>query len=268
MTENRRLFVFDLDGTLIDHEARISPRVEAAVRLAQALGHTITIATGRSCPPTRLFARRFGIVSPIICYQGAVIQDVITRKTIFHRPLPLELARRIARWGTARGLDITAYRNDVIYLEEIRKEPEFYDRWFGLPLVLVDDLADSLREEITKFIVTVEPEDAPAILAEARSLFGDEAQVVRSHDFFIEFVAKGVSKGDALARLAEYLGVPRARVVAVGDNENDLEMIRWAGVGVAMGNSPEVVKREADWVAPSIGEDGVVGVLRKYGGLP
>jgi Cof subfamily protein (haloacid dehalogenase superfamily) len=255
-------------GIGTNHEARISPRVEAAVRLAQASGHTVTIATGRSCPPPRVFARRLGLVSPIICYQGAAIQDVLTRSPIFHRPLPLDLAKEIARWGTASGLDITAYHDDVIYLEEIRREPEFYDRWFGLPMVVVDDLAGSLDGDITKFIVTVAPEDAPGVLEEARSLFGDRAQVVRSHDFFIEFVAKGVSKGDALARLAGYLGVPRDRVVAVGDNENDLDMLRWAGVGVAMGNAPDVVKREADWVAPSIEMDGAAEVLRRFGGIP
>ncbi len=268
MTRSPRLFVFDLDGTLIDHEARIAPRVEAAVRLAQASGHTVTIATGRSCPPTRVFARRLGVVSPIICYQGAAIQDVLTRRLIFHKPLPLSLAKEIARWGTASGLDITAYRNDVIYLEDIRQEPEFYDRWFGLPMVVVDDLAGALDGEITKFIVTVAPEEAPEVLEEARSLFGERAQVVRSHDFFVEFVAKGVSKGDALARLAEHLGTPKDRVVAVGDNENDLDMLRWAGVGVAMGNAPDAVKREADWVAPPVDEDGVVEVLRRYGDLP
>lgn len=268
MTGSRRLFAFDLDGTLIDDKTHLSPRVETALRLARTLGHLITIATGRSCPPTMVFARRLGLTTPIICYQGAVIQDIQTRSLIFHKSLPLGLAREIARWGTDRGLDITAYRDDVIYLEEIRREPDFYERWFGLPMVLVDDLADALGGEVTKFIVTVPPNEAQGVLAEAHALFGDRAQVVRSHDFFIEFVAKGVSKGDALARLAVHLEVPREQVIAVGDNENDLDMIRWAGVGVAMGNAPRSVQREADWVAPPVNEDGAAEVLRRYGGLP
>ncbi len=183
------------------------------------------------------------------------------------RTLPVATAREIAKWASEHDIDITMYQAGKVLTRRIRQGMEFYRRWFGLPVEIVDDLESAVGDRVIKFIITTSPEKNDSVRAMAEKRFGSKVRVVKSHNLFIELVSREVSKGSALEFLADYLGVKRDDVVAIGDNENDLEMVQWAGVGVAMGNASPNLKRIADWVAPSVDEDGVVEVLRKYGGL-
>src|SRR5690606_10559077 len=108
------------------------------------------------------------------------------------------------------------------------------------------------------------PDDLDSIVAQLGDEFAGLASVLRSHEFFGEVTAAGVHKGTAIARLAEHLGVPREQVIALGDEENDLAMIEWAGLGLAMATAPESVTSRADAVVPSIHEDGVAWAIERY----
>ena len=260
----RKLFVFDLDGTILNEKIVLSPRVESAIRFAVGCGHKVTLASGRGCPPTQLFARRLGIREPVICYQGAVVESP-DGKPLLLETMPVSTAREIAKWAAENDLDVTMYQDGKVLTRGIRQGSAFYNRWFGLPVEVVDDLESAVKEVI-KFIVTIPPEENDSVREMAQKAFGDRVQVVKSHEFFVELVPKGISKGTALEFLASHLGVRREDVIAVGDNENDLEMILWAGTGVAMGNASPNLIEAADWVAPSVENDGVVDVLARYGG--
>jgi hydroxymethylpyrimidine pyrophosphatase-like HAD family hydrolase len=115
-----------------------------------------------------------------------------------------------------------------------------------------------------KVLYIIEPQDAPAIVALLQRLVGDQATVVQSHARFVEVNPLEANKGAALAWLADTYGLPRERVMAVGDQDNDAPMIAWAGVGVAMGNGSPAALAAADWIAPGIHEDGAAAAIERF----
>ena len=285
-----RLLVLDLDGTVMGEDTRIRPAVREAVRRAQAAGVAVTLATGRAFESALPFARQLGITTPLICYQGGLIQSPVDG-TVLHeatfskelaheliawvaareqkpfRPLPQGLELREASYGfsaEAGKIDVTMYLDGAIYLERLRHATGFYQRLFGLPIRQVPDLAAAVHADPVKSILIAHPATCDEILPELKAAFAGRLQIVRSHSLFVEAIPLGVSKGRAMAWLAAHLGIPQAATIAVGDNENDLPMIEWAGLGVAMADAPPEVKAAADWIAPSVVEDGVVAVIERF----
>ena len=102
------------------------------------------------------------------------------------------------------------------------------------------------------------------ILPELKRAFAGRLQIMRSHPYFVEATPEHVDKGKGLALVARKLGITREAVIAVGDNENDLAMVQWAGLGVAMGNASDAVKDAAAWIAPTVADDGVAAVVERF----
>lgn len=259
------LVALDLDGTLLDEDLRYTERVAAALAAAQARGVHVTLATGRAVAAIRPLTQALQIQAPVIGYQGGIVVDPVTGDVLHRATMPDDVARAAIHQARVEDLDFSLFVNDTIYQRELRQSPEFYDHWFGLPLRFAPDLTVALDQgSATKFILTAEPEESLRIEARWRAHFGDRLHMVRSHRLFFEGTPQGVSKGVALAWVAERLGVPRARVMAIGDAENDRAMIEWAGLGVAMGSAPPDVQAVADWVAPPVHEDGVAVALERF----
>ena len=164
-------------------------------------------------------------------------------------------------WTRERGLDPHANIDDELVMSEDDRNAADYERSSGIEARFVPDLAARLRRSPTK-ILAVGPAGRPeALLAEARATFAGRAQVTVSHPEYLEFNAPGVTKGQAVRWVARGLGVPLARVMAMGDQYNDLEMLAQVGHGVAMGQAPEAVRRASRYVTGSIGEDGAALAL-------
>jgi hypothetical protein len=120
------------------------------------------------------------------------------------------------------------------------------------------------KHKPVKFLFIAEPIQADRIEAAMRRRFEGQMEIVRSHANFVEGNPLGVSKGDALCRLAHHLGIPQERVMAIGDQGNDVAMIAWAGVGVAMGNASPAATAVADWIAPPLSEDGAAVAIEHF----
>lgn len=258
------LVALDLDGTLLTEDLRYSQRAATAIAAAQDRGVRVTLATGRAFAAARPFAAALGITAPLIGYQGGVIGDPVSGEVLHRATMPDADAHRAIEQAITENLDFNLYVNDVVYVRDLRWPDEFYQRWFGLPIRVAPDLAAVLGDGATKFIIIAEPPEADIIETRWKARFDGHLDIVRSHRLFVEGNPRGVSKGSALAWLAQRLGIPRERVLAVGDNDNDRSMIEWAGVGVAMGNSPPTLQAIADWVAPSVEGDGVAAALDRF----
>jgi len=248
-----RLVACDLDGTLIGPDLTFSPRLLDAVRRVRERGIVVTIATGRGFPSTRIFARRLEVDAPLICYQGAQIV-ASDGCVLYQAPLSRALLPEVVDFAAARACELSVYCKDRVYQTTQYYERDFYDRWFGLPMQHVNALPDDLPGAPVKFIVIApDQEDADRLEDELRVLA-----------WFVEGLARGVSKGDALARLARWLGVVREQVMALGDSGNDAAMVEWAGVGVAMGNAVSATLAAADVIAPTFEEDGAAWAIERY----
>jgi Cof subfamily protein (haloacid dehalogenase superfamily) len=175
------------------------------------------------------------------------------------------LMREVLEWQAQRGYHFVLYAGDDVFLDERRHPKTFYHHMLGERLVWVDDLSSVLEQhDPVKFLVFVEPHEANHVEVELRQRFDGLMELTRSHAIIIEGNPLGVSKGDALRRLAAHLDVPQTEVMAVGDQDNDISMIAWAGVGVAMGNGSQAVKSAADWVAPPLSEDGAAVAIERF----
>jgi len=257
-----RLIALDLDGTLIDHEQKFSPRVMRAIAQAQEHGIAVTLATGRSPLATRSFAEALNINVPLICYQGGLIAESDGR--VLHRiALDHNLAAQVITLAQSRGWHVNLYQDGLLYLTEFRHPVEFYEGLLHPSAQLVPDLYVLLDHDPDKVLIVADG-NGDEIYAEMHARFDAQMQIVRSHELFIEANPLGVDKGTGLAWLAAHLGVPQSQVMAVGDQDNDAPMVAWAGLGVAMGNGSVPCKAAADWIAPPISKDGAAVAIERF----
>lgn len=259
------LLALDVDGTLIDESLTIAHRVRGAVNQVLQQGVTVTLATGRMLEATAPFADELGIEAPLICYQGGLIQAPHADGPLHRSTMDPGIVRDALLWGIEQGWHAVLYADSALFIAEKRYPESFYRDLLGANLHWVDDLAAVIdHHEPLKFLFIAAPPEADEIEAAMRQRFQGRLEVVRSHQNFVEGNPLGVSKGDALHRLADYLDVPQARVMAVGDQGNDVSMLAWAGVGVAMGDGSPAAKAVADWIAPSFSEDGAAVAIERF----
>ena len=261
-----KLIAADLDGTLMGEDAIISPKVKDAVRRAAEKGVRFTIATGRSFDSTFSFAQELGINTPLICYQGGLIKDPWSGQVIYEQSVPLPLAQEVICFTRQRGLHLNVYTDDGhAYVESITPEANYYSRIAKAAVYPVGDILAFLKRKPMKFIIVLCDDRATEpLIAELSGLFNGRIRFVRSYSRFVEGIPQGVSKGHALARLADYLGLSVGETIGIGDNDNDLELVKRAGLGVAMGNASLSLKAAADYIAPPVDEAGVAEVIERF----
>lgn len=261
------LVALDLDGTTIDHDLIVQDAVREAVVEARAQGVRVTIATGRQYVAALPFARILGITEPIICHQGALIRNPVDDTILLHQTMPAREAAEAAAALLDAGVFTMAYVDERIHIVGRAPELDYYLRFHpeGTETVIVPDLPAFLATTApTKLLFVAEGPVVEEQLARLSAQFAHRIALTRSHERFGELTALGVSKGVALAHLAESFGIAQARTVAIGDQENDLPMLRWAGLGLAMGNAIPVVQKEAAAILPTVAEAGVAHGIRAY----
>jgi Cof subfamily protein (haloacid dehalogenase superfamily) len=246
----------------------ISRRVRHAFKRAIDQGHVVTIATGRGFAPTACFAKELGVNAPIICYQGALIQDYRDGRAVHSATIPLNVARDLIAFSQARQLNFQVYtQDDRAYVGQMDPVAVSIAELSGIPVTAVEDLAGWLSQPPIKFLFLEQEDAVPELVRDMKAQFDGHLHVVRSWDRLIEATGPDASKGDALARLAAHLGASQSgtmAVMAVGDQDNDVSMIAWAGLGVAMGNASPEAKAVADVIAPSLEADGAAWAIERY----
>jgi len=260
-----RLIAADLDGTLMGESLRFSPRVRAALQEVRKQRVQFTIATGRIFAEALPYACQLDITAPLICSQGGYIRSLDSPHPLYEATMDLELAQEAIRLSRRAAWHLHIYVDDVAYTERPLGSEELYRQLFGMQVRRVPDLLAFLHQPPTKFLIIAdEPEEATRLDEELRARFAGRLRIVRSYHTFVEGNPLDASKGQGLARLAAHLGIPSQAVMAIGDQDNDADMVAWAGLGVAMGNASPGVKAVADYVAPSVEEDGAAEAIERF----
>lgn len=262
-----KLIAIDLDDTLLGRDLKIAERTRDVLRECMGRGIMVTIATGRMLRASAPFAKELGISGPIIAYNGALVADPLSGEVLHHSPIPLEYARGVVAAARRRGLHLNVYINDELYVEdrgEGNEEAEGYSRTYHVPITFINDMIEFLKEEPTKLLSIGRPTPLQDFERELREDFGDLLHLTRSKPEYFEVMNGGVSKGRALALLAERFSLDREEIMAIGDSYNDIEMIEFAGVGIAVANAPDYVKERADYIAPSNDEEGVRWAIEEF----
>jgi Cof subfamily protein (haloacid dehalogenase superfamily) len=196
----------------------------------------------------------------VICYQGAVVADAEGR-WLRHEPISLDLAREAIGAVEAEGLGLNVYVGDELYVSAVTKEARDYAGFQGLEIHEVGSLLDWLNEPPTKLVCVGDPHELEGVEVRMKARFGQRMYISKSLPYFLEFAAPGVTKGAGLDFLAAHMGFTPERTIAFGDGENDVELVEWAGFGIAVENAHPRVKAVADWICPSAEEQGVAQVL-------
>jgi len=274
------LVILDLDGTILNpyKRATVTPAVHDAILAVQAAGVPLTIGTGRTLDYLRhQFPGELHLTYPVITTQGAVIGDPQSGHVLAELTIPLTDARTLVRWLDGDGVMAGLYFLDQdgathVYRNQIGRTPEeeeLLHHLLGHPSTYAAQFAPLLAapdaHPPVKAITFEDPAKSGRDLAVTlEEIFAPGLSIMRTHIWLVEATANGVDKGSGLRRLCAMLGVDPRRVMAVGDSENDIPMLQAAGFGVAMGNATDSLKAIADWIAPTIDEDGAAVALRKW----
>lgn len=242
----------------------LRPRTRAAITAACTAGIHVVLVTGRMFQSVRRYALEAGIDDPVVCYQGAVVAEPISGRWLRHIPIPLELAREAIAALNEEGFGLNCYVDDELYVAEVTEAAKRYADFQHIELHPVGDLLDWLDRPPTKLVVIDDPKVLDDLKQGMLDRFAGRLYISKSLPYFLEFASPDVTKAAGLECLAEHLGFTRERTVAFGDGENDIELIDWASYGVAVANADDRVKEIADFVCPSVDEEGVAQVLEAY----
>ncbi len=263
-----RLLALDIDGTLTNDEKIILAETVAAIIELQKKGIKIVLASGRSEYGLMHLADELKLAEYggyLMSFNGGRITECSKKEVIYDRPLLLEDARQIYLTAVEYGVGILGYEKDCLVsgngIDKYQKD----DAWAcHMQLKEVDNFPDYFTVPFNKCLLTGEPERMKNVVAPVREKFGDRLSITMSEEFFIDIMPNGVDKGTAMKNLSEAAGIRREEMVCVGDGRNDLSMIVYAGLGIAMGNAhPEVIEK-ADYITDSNNNNGVLKVIRKF----
>lgn len=255
------LLVLDLDGVVLDDAMRIDPALETGLRRAMAHELRVTLATGRMPQATRPYWQHFGISTPVILYNGALVQDPLNGTALYARLLPRGLVWHAYPIFANAPVDPLFYRDDTLYCLKKTRPILAYCEEQALDTVEIADREPFLRESsFVKCLFIGDPSVLPMLRERLLPAVGT-TRLVLSRPNYLELLPASASKGEALRFLAGHLGIPLEKVIAVGDQENDIEMIQAASVGIAMPHSPPFVRAAASRVAPPAESGGLAALL-------
>lgn len=260
-----RLVAADLDGTLMGESRSFSPRVQAVLQVVKSQGILFTVATGRIFAEALPYLRQIPITAPVVCSQGGYIRRLDASHPLYEATMDLKLAREAIHLSRGARWHLHIYLKDIAYTDRPIGPEELYRQRFGMHVHCVPDLLTFLQQPPTKFLIMTDaPNETAELDEELRIHFAGRLRIVRSHPIFVEGNPLEASKAGGLAWLCSHLDIPRQAVMAIGDQDNDADMVAWAGLGVAMGNATPGVKAAARHVAPSVEEDGVAEAIARF----
>lgn len=259
-----KLITLDIDGTLINSDGIMTPETVAAIRRCRDAGVMVTISTGRPIQGVRDFIDELKLDAPIITYNGAMIVDAATGGILFEERMLRRDAEQVLRLGREMDTTIIAWSNNELYVNKINDRTDDYKKLSGNEPVVFSDADRILDQGITKIIWIDDVDRIEAFKMGIKGIVNDSVTYCTSQPHFLEFFSSSVSKAVALEFIGRRYGIRREEMIAIGDGFNDLSMIEYAGLGVAMGNAAEGVKERADYVTASNDEDGVAKVIYRF----
>ena len=266
-----KLVILDIDGTIAGQANQVRQPVQQAIATVQKQGIPIALATGRMFCSALRFHEQVGSNLPIISYNGALTKHPHTQETLRQWHLPQAIAFDLLDYFETPELrdvlEVHCYYDDQLYVREITLETQRYIARSGIQAQTISDLRKIVEKSTVKLLAISQQQALiTELLQELRQKYDPkDVYLTQSTEIYFEATHPHANKGLAVQHLAEtILGLKPENIMAIGDNFNDLEMLQYAGVGVAMGNAPASLKAVADWVTEDVEEDGVLHALEKF----
>ncbi|CBY02800.1 hydrolase, haloacid dehalogenase-like family [Listeria monocytogenes serotype 7 str. SLCC2482] len=264
-----KLIAIDIDGTLLTDDHKVTDEVKEAIRQAKLKGVKVVLCTGRPLVGvenylTDLELREEG--DYVISFNGAFVQDTFTKEVISHLTLGIDDLKEIYQMSLDSNLHMHFFDDKALYTpnREIGKYTIVEAYLTGSQLIYkeIENVPEDFIMSKAMFI-----EEAPELevgIAKIPESFREKYHLVRSTPFYLEILNRDASKGNAVKELSEKLGIKQSEVICIGDQENDVPMLEFAGLGIAMGNAPERIKQLADYTTASNNDSGVAKAIQKF----
>lgn len=261
-----KLVATDMDSTILNDALQISGKTKAKIVEAYKHGIEVIFATGRSYLSAHYYASFFDYNMPIIAYNGGLIKTSKSSEVLYTSKIPLAIAQEVLYEANTHGIFATAFIDDLLFCEKENDKVAIFSKAHRIPYKGIGKLYTNLPGDPN--ILTCVDEKAKIdkmkqlLLA---SPFKEKVNVTSSSPFSLEIMNKQVSKGNALANLCSILGIKQEETLAIGNSLNDLSMLKWAGVGIAMKDSDQALLEKWEHVSEyKHNQDGVYHVLEKY----
>ena len=265
---SEKILVLDIDGTLTNSQKIITEETKRGIMNIQERGHKVILASGRPTPGMKKYADELELEKYggyLLSFNGGKIIDCRTGDIIFQKVIPKHVVPLLYKYAVEKDCGLVTYFGDSIILGTRRDEyVELESRINGMEIREVENFVDYVDFEVNKLLMTAPKEKAEIYVKELQERFGDILSIYRSEPFFIEIMPINVDKAASLDRMLESVGLKQEDVICCGDGYNDMTMIKYAGVGVAMENAQPAVKEVADYVTASNDEDGIVQVIEEF----
>lgn len=244
-----RLAAIDLDDTLLGPDKRISEQNASAVQCLRNLGVMVVLASGRSYENILNFHQQLGLRGLIVSSDGALVKNAETSIVMQQHSVPIDLAAKVMADGLAYGLTLICYYTDGVYVSESNELTTLYQQRSGEQVTVDSQQAQELRSAPLKVIWCGNPQQIAAVHKAAEASYQAVLNITLTDPEYLVFTAFGVDKAVGLAAVAKYYDVEPTEVIAFGDGNNDVPMLAWAGLGVAMSNARPSAKKAAKLVA-------------------
>lgn len=265
---NYRMIVLDLDGTLTNRNKEITPRTREALFELKRQGGVIVLASGRPTYGVMPLARELELHESggyILSFNGGRIIDCRTGETVFAKELPVSSNQKIIGMAKEYGVNILTYEDDLIVTPDAGDEYVCREAAVNkLQVKEIQDMENYVRFPVVKFMMLDDGDFLAMVEPKVKAALGRDYSVYRSEPYFLEILPKGIDKAASLERLLSRLGMKQGEMIACGDGYNDLSMIQYAGLGVAMENAVFPVKKAAGYVTYSNNDDGIAHVVEKF----
>ncbi|MBR5804121.1 MAG: HAD family phosphatase [Bacteroidaceae bacterium] len=265
---NYRMIVLDLDGTLTNSKKEITPYTRETLIRAQQQGIKVVLASGRptyGIAPIANQLELFTYGGYILAYNGGEIIDWKSKEVLHAQVLDPQVLPYMYRCAQENGFAIVTYRDNFVITETPDDEYVQKEATLNLMQTLkVENFLGYIDFSIPKCLIVGEAERLCLLEKQMYEQLKETNEVYRSEPYFLELVPKGIDKAQSLEVLLRKVGISRDEVIACGDGFNDLSMIRYAGLGVAMHNAQPVVREAADFITLSNDEDGVAHVVEQF----
>lgn len=260
-----KLVATDIDGTILGKSQVFTPGVKNCIKTMQDNGIRVVIVTGRMFAAAKLIAQRLNLKTPVVAYQGGMIKESSeSDKILYESHIPRQNVIKIIEWARKNRIHLNLYSRDILYVEQDNDTIKHYASLqnIGYKVCSFDDIEpDNIHK-----LLAINYQDENLVtgwINECREMF-PELYIVKSTPYFCEFSSPNASKSCAVNFLKKYWNLTDDEVLAIGDQDNDIELLKAGGISVAMGNGTEGVKREADFITDTVENDGFVKAMEKF----
>ena len=257
-----KLVATDIDGTILIPEGNFTESVKKCIKELSKKGIKFVLVTGRMNAAAELIAKDLELETPVISYQGGLVK--FNGETLYKRCLTEEQAQKVIDWAKSENIHLNLYNDDILYSETICPEIERYCNNLHTKYT-IKNFCDINKDNVNKLLAIDynNPEKINRLEKELPKVFPD-LYIIKSTPYFLEFSNKEGSKYCAVKFLQKYWGIKEAETLTIGDQNNDIALLKAGGIKVAMGNATEELKAVADYVTDSVFNDGFVKAMEKF----